>query len=131
MKLAFLVLCLGILVGPPVVAGEDAVPPRTHQGWGWLVEKLVVDGLDRERVTRVFDDPRLGPFTGLEFSLAPREPHSLYRRFLQPVSVAAVRRCLATHASALFAGVPASGLPVTFLVPVPEFRLACRLSWSS
>src|SRR2546429_615488 len=37
MKLAFLVLCLGILVGPPVVAGEDAVPPRTHQGWGWLV----------------------------------------------------------------------------------------------
>src|SRR5437899_9036601 len=77
MKLAFLVLCFGILVGPPVVAGEDAVPPRTHQGWGWLVEKLVADGLDRERVTHVFDDPRLGAFTGLEFSLAPREPHSL------------------------------------------------------
>jgi len=125
MKLAFLVLCFGILVGPPVVAGEDAVPPRTHQGWGWLVEKLVADGLDRERVTRVFDDPRLGPFTGLEFSLAPREPHSLYRRFLQPVSVAAARRCRATHASVLDAAERASGVPANVVAAILHVETGC------
>ena len=124
MRLALLVLCLGMLVGPPV-AGEDTLPARTHWGWGWLVEKLVADGLDRERVTRVFDDPRLGPFTGLEFSLAPREPHSLYRRFLQAASVAAARRCRAAHASVLEAAERASGVPASVVAAILHVETGC------
>jgi len=125
MRVLLPVLCLGVLVGTSAVAGEDAPSPRPHGGWGWLIEKLVADGLDRERVTRTFDDPRLGPFTGLEFSLAPHEPHSLYRRFLQAASVAAARRCRAAHASVLEAAERASGVPANVVAAILHVETGC------
>ena len=131
MRLAVLVLYVGILVGPPVVAGEDPLPPRTHHGWGWLVEKLVADSLDGARVTRVFDDPRLGPFTGLEFSLAPHEPHSLYRRFLQAASIAAARRCRAAHAAVLEAAERSSGVPANVVAAILHVETGCGRSTGS
>ena len=60
-----------------------------YRGWDYIVDKLVADGVDPHQVRRVFTDPRVEPFTGLQFNLYPREPHSLYQGFTRPSSVAA------------------------------------------
>jgi len=70
-------------------------------GWNYLIEKLVADGVDRQRAVAVFDDDRVPSFSGLEFGTeTAREPRSLYRRFLRASTVAAARRCRASHAEA-------------------------------
>ena len=86
-----------------LVAGASVVRPDepSHRSWAYLIDKLVGDGVERATVERAFDDRRMAPFDGLEFSLSPREPRSLYRGFARPASVAAARRCRAAHAEAL------------------------------
>lgn len=65
-----------------------------ERGWQYLVEKLVADGVDRDRVVAVFHDWRVDPFAGIEFSAnPPRESRARYRRFLRPASITAARRC--------------------------------------
>src|SRR5882724_9183589 len=90
--------CAVVVVGMlwpalPVLAND--------QGWDYLIEKLVTDGVERERVVAAFRDPRVAPFVELEFSAGtPRESRALYRRFLRPAGVAAARRCRVRYAAA-------------------------------
>ena len=50
-----------------------------ERGWQYLVEKLVADGVDRDRVVAVFHDWRVDPFAGIEFSAnPPRESRARY-----------------------------------------------------
>jgi membrane-bound lytic murein transglycosylase B len=65
------------------------------------MDRLTADGVDRDRIARVFADPRMEPFTGLDFGLYAREPHSMYRGFLRPANVAAARRCREENAALL------------------------------
>src|SRR5262249_30530405 len=84
-----------------------------HRGWGWLVEKLAADGLDRGRVEGAFDGPRMDAFDGLDFSLSAREPRGLYRGFLRPPGIAAARRCREEHGPELDRAAVAEGVPAS------------------
>jgi membrane-bound lytic murein transglycosylase B len=102
-------------------AGE----PGCDRGWGYLIDKLVADGVARTRVERVFRDPRVEPFTGLYFSLAPRESSARYRAFLRPASVALARRCRMRHADALEAAAAAHGVPASVLAAILYIESGC------
>jgi membrane-bound lytic murein transglycosylase B len=111
---------LGLLAAAPSAADSD-----DHRGWGYLIDKLVGDGVDRERATRVFDDPRMGPFDGLGFSVAPSEPRALYRGFLRPSSIAAARRCRLSHASILDTAEHTYGVPGSVVAAVLYVETGC------
>jgi membrane-bound lytic murein transglycosylase B len=111
-----------VLVGAALVG----TPARAeHGGWGWLVERLVADGLDRGIAERTFDDPRMGPFEGLLFSLHPREPRSLYRVFARPASILAARRCRQEHAAALAEAERAWGVPPSIVAAILHVESSC------
>ncbi len=118
-----LVLLVLLATATGVLAGTGA-----EKGWGPLIERLVADGLPRERVEQVFADPRMPPFTGIEFSgRTPREPLSRYRGFLRPAGVAAARRCLAAHARA-FEAAATRGVPASLLAAIMTIESACGRS---
>ncbi len=97
-----------------------------ERGWDYLMDKLVADGVSRERVLEVFRDPRLGSFTGLEFSLQrPREPRSLYRKLLRKRSIAAARRCRARYAEQFEAAQRAHGVPANVLAAILYVESGC------
>ena len=123
--LPVLLLC-GLALAPLRVTAQ-ADDPRSggHRGWRYLIDKLVADGLDEQRVTLVFDDPRLPPFDGLEFSLAPRESHALYRGFQHASTIAAARRCRNAHAEVLAAAERASGVPASVVAAILYVETGC------
>jgi len=118
-KLLLLVLAGWMLFAPRVGRADE------DRGWRYLIERLVADGLDRERVVHAFADPRMEPFTGLDFGLNPRAPHSLYRGFLRASSVAAARRCRAAHAADLDAAEHTTGVPASLVAAILYVETAC------
>jgi membrane-bound lytic murein transglycosylase B len=103
-----------------------------ERGWEYLIDKLIADGVGRERVLDAFHDPRVSPFTALELSIQPpRERRSLYRRFLRPAAVAAARGCRARYADAFESAERAHGVPASLLAAVLFVESACgRLTGS-
>jgi membrane-bound lytic murein transglycosylase B len=103
-----------------------------ERGWGYLIDKLVADGVNRERVLEAVRDPRVSPFTAFGFSIYPsREPRSLYRRFLRPATIVAARRCRARYAEAFESAERAHGVPASLLTAVLFVESACgRLTGS-
>src|SRR5262245_2643727 len=95
-RLTFVVGLLGLV--SPASAAVGA-----HEGWGYLIDKLASDGVPRQRVEAVFDDPRVEPFSGLQFSLEPRESASIYRGFLKPAGIKGARQCFGEHREAFTA----------------------------
>jgi len=65
------------------------------------------------------------PFTGLEFGLAPREPRTLYRRFLATSSIAAARRCRTELAPALDAAERAHGVSANVVAALLYVETGC------
>src|SRR2546429_5479859 len=118
-KLLLLVLAGWMLFAPRVGRADEA------RGWRSLLERLVADGLDRERVVHAFADPRMEPFTGLDFGLNARAPHSLYRGFLRASSVAAARRCRTTHAADLDAAEHTTGVPASLVAAILYVETGC------
>jgi len=103
-----------------------AAAPDDRRGWGWLVEKLVADGLDRGRVERAFDDPRMEPFDGLDFGLsAGREPRWLYRGFVRPAGIAAARRCREAYGGELDRAAAAEGVPASVVAAIMYVESGC------
>lgn len=96
-----------------------------YRGWDYIVDKLVADGVDPHQVRRVFTDPRVEPFTGLQFNLYPREPHSLYQGFTRPSSVALAQRCKAAHADALQAAEERYGVPASVVASIIHVESGC------
>ena len=120
------VLTFGLLalLAVPVRADDDLQEHRGHRGWGYLVDKLIADGVPADRVRRVFDDPRMPPFTGLYFSVNPHESSALYRRFLKPASVAAACRCRERHADA-FEAAEKEGVPASLVAAIIYVESGC------
>lgn len=109
-----------------VAQGDAATAVRAnYRGWDYLIDKLVADGVDRRQVHRTFTDPRLEPFTGLEFGLHPREPSSLYRGFTRPASIALARRCRAAHEDALRAAEREHGVPASVVAAIIHIESGC------
>ena len=97
-----------------------------ERGWEYLIDKLAADGVSRERAFETFHDPRVRPFTSLEFSInAPREPRSRYRRLLRPVTITAARRCRARYAAAFEDAERAHGVPASLLAAVLFVESTC------
>ena len=121
------VLVLGSLLRSPLAAaaGGSAARARSHRGWGYLIDKLGADGLPRERVLKVFRDPRFGTFTELEFSLSPRESPRSYRSLLGPTGVTRARRCAADHAVALRAAEREHGVPASVVAAILYIESGC------
>lgn len=119
-------LALGLLTPRVMEAATTDTETAAHaRGWGYLIDKLIADGVARERIVQVFADPRMPPFTGLSFSLHPRESRRLYRRFLKPVSVAEARRCRARNASALEAAERNQGVPASVVAAILHVESSC------
>ena len=64
---------LAVVTAAVLLIGSAAGATADDGGWGYLMDKLVADGVKRERVIAVFRDPRVPEFDGLEFSLYARE----------------------------------------------------------
>ncbi|HVN83651.1 MAG TPA: lytic murein transglycosylase [Candidatus Binatia bacterium] len=113
------IAALMFVAGPAVAAADD-------RGWGYLIDRLVEDGLPRERVVAAFEDPRVEPFVGLQFSATPpREPRSRYRRLLRPASINAARRCRARYAPAFDGAERQYGVPANVLAAILSIESGC------
>jgi membrane-bound lytic murein transglycosylase B len=97
-----------------------------ERGWTYVMDKLVADGIPRERVLGAFRDWRVPAFTGIEFSaVTPREPRARYRRFLRPATVAAARRCRAQYAGAFAAAERTHGVSADVLAAILFVETGC------
>lgn len=111
---------LVLMLLPLPSAGAD------NQGWNYLIDRLLSDGVDREQVVRVFEDPRVPPFTGLGFSAErPREPRSLYRRLLRVSSITLARRCRLQHADDFELAERSSSVPANVLAAILFVESGC------
>ncbi len=112
-------------VGAGSAGAGDAEALARARGWGYLIDKLVADGMARERVSATFGDPRMPAFDGLSFSLEPRESKARYRRFLGPASLAELRRCRERHASTFEATERAHGVPASIVAAIIHVESGC------
>jgi peptidoglycan lytic transglycosylase B len=115
----------GMCLGVAIATLGGATGARAGGGWGYLIDKLVDDGVPRARAERVFADRRVPPFDGLGFSLAPRESHARYRWFLRPASVALARSCRERYATAFEAAEREYGVPASTLAALLHVETAC------
>jgi membrane-bound lytic murein transglycosylase B len=95
------------------------------KGWGWLLEKLVVDGVPRSDAAAAFADPRMPAFAGLSFSVEPREPHSMYGQVLRRGSVAAAQACRDENASAFESAERATGVSAQVVASILHVETRC------
>jgi membrane-bound lytic murein transglycosylase B len=105
-----------------------ALPARADnlRGWGYLVDRLVLDGEARAEVERIFTDPRMPPFDKLEFAPERRpEPTSLYRGFLKPASMAQARACWNRHLSEFQRAQRDTGVPGALLAALLHVESRC------
>jgi membrane-bound lytic murein transglycosylase B len=117
---------LGLFVMLAAVLVEACPACADTDGWSYLIEKLVADGVERERVAAAFSDPRVAPFTGLDFSPAtPRESRTLYRRFLRPATLAAAHRCRTRYAEAFEAAERAHGVSADIVAAIIFIESGC------
>jgi membrane-bound lytic murein transglycosylase B len=116
---------VGVLVAAVLLVPRAAAADDPHRGWTYLIDRLIADGLEPARVTRIFHDPRMEPFEGLEFGLNPRESHSLYRGFLRAPSLAAARRCRREHADVLEAAERATGVSAGLVTAILHVETGC------
>jgi membrane-bound lytic murein transglycosylase B len=101
-------------------------------GWNYLIEKLAADGVERGRVVAAFGDPRVAPFTGLDFSPGtPRESRALYRRFLRPATLAAAHRCRVRYAAAFEAAERSHGVSADVVAAILFIESGCGYNTGS
>ncbi|HVO25170.1 MAG TPA: lytic murein transglycosylase [Candidatus Margulisiibacteriota bacterium] len=123
---------LGWLVTLSVVFVEVCPAFADADGWNYLIDKLVADGVERGRVVAAFSDPRVPPFVGLEFSPAtPHEPRSLYRHFLRPATLAAAHRCRVRYAEAFEAAERAHGVSADVVAAILFIESGCGYNTGS
>src|SRR5262245_51130601 len=113
-----------------LVAGSVAFAVPTSAstgtgGWGYLVERLVADGLSRTTVERAFGDPRMPRFDGLEFSLRPGESHALYRGLLSTRSVRGAYDCFNEHRATLRRVERETGVPADVVAAILHVESRC------
>jgi len=118
---------VAVVVMGVVVAGAHPAAAAYHgdDSWDYMVDRLIADGLDPYRVRAVFADPRMPVFTGLEFQLAPRESHRMYRGFLSGDSVARARACRAAHDADFRAASVRTGVPAGVLAAIMHVETQC------
>ena len=112
---------------PPAATDDSDVLDRVAmaKGWGYLVERLASDGLERADVVDAFADPRVPAFDGLFFSLEPRESKALYREVLTRRSVLLARECREENARALEAAEQAHRVSADIITAILHVETRC------
>jgi len=114
-----------LVAGTMAFGVPGALASSQARGWGYLVERLVADGVPRATVERAFDDPRVPRFDGLDFSLRPGESHALYRGLLSARSVAGASDCLAEHRATLRRVERETGVPADVVAAILHVESRC------
>lgn len=96
-----------------------------HQSWGYLIDRLVADGVSRERARAAFADRRVPPFTHLDFRLDPREPRSIYRGVLARNSIADARGCRGRYEPHFRSAEASFGVPASVLSAILHVETRC------
>jgi membrane-bound lytic murein transglycosylase B len=109
----------------PAAAPAPTPAPLGDGGWGYLIDKLVADGVPRERVLRTFQDPRFDDFDGLPFGLDPKESRALYRHFLKQRSVQLARQCRAEYAAAFEYAERTQKVPASVIAAILHVETGC------
>ena len=118
----------GVIVAVVVVvlAGSSAAWAREDErGWSFLVDKLVHDGVPRDRVLQVFRDERVDAFDGLQFSLQPRESPNLYRHLRTRATAGNARRCLREHRETFEVAEDRYGVPSSLVASIIQVESGC------
>jgi membrane-bound lytic murein transglycosylase B len=111
---------LAAALAPRPALGHDA-----DRGWGYLIDKLAADGVPRERAETVFRDERVDPYDGLEFSLNPREPQSLYRHLRTRTTAARARACRERWADAFDGAEREYGVSPSVVAAIIQVESGC------
>ncbi|HWP64956.1 MAG TPA: lytic murein transglycosylase [Candidatus Limnocylindria bacterium] len=114
-------LAAGFLASPPSVAAASA----DFRGWGYLVRKLVEDGVPRASAERAFADSRMPAFDRLDFSLHPGESHAMYRGLLSARSVREAHACFAEHRHVLRRVERETGVPGDVVAAILHVESRC------
>lgn len=83
------------LLEPAVEATPTSTPqpltlsPAPYNGWGYLVSKLKQRGVTEEDLEKIYNDPRMPPFSFVPFRLKPKETTGMYKGFVSPLQFAA------------------------------------------
>jgi membrane-bound lytic murein transglycosylase B len=102
---------------------SSAPAQASGHGWTYLIEKLVADGVERDRVTSAYR--RLPQFGSVTFSPEPGESAAPYRKLLSERSVSAARRCRGRYDEAFRAAEARSGVPASVLSALLHVETHC------
>ncbi len=61
---------------------ETAPVALPYQGWGYLVAKLKQMGVALDELEKIYNDPRMPPFSFVPFRLTPKETTGMYKGFI-------------------------------------------------
>ena len=84
-----------VAFGLLVLLGAPAYALAGTQGWQYLADKLIADGVARAEVERAYR--RVPRFTRVSYAIAPVESKARYRKLVTERSVSAARRCRRRH----------------------------------
>jgi membrane-bound lytic murein transglycosylase B len=97
--------------------------PGSDGGWGYVIEKLVADGVERKQVDRAY--ARLPRFSRVGFSIDPVESGAMYRKLRSERSVSAARACRARHDEWLDATEARSGVSASVVSALLHVETSC------
>jgi membrane-bound lytic murein transglycosylase B len=114
-----------VMAGFVLLGARAALAAGSVRGWGYLVDKLAADGVPRAQAERVFTDPRVPAFDGLQFSLRPGESQALYRGLLSRRSVSEAYDCFAAHRATLRRVEQDTGVPAGVVAAILHVESRC------
>lgn len=116
---------IGVAVAVMMVAAPAVARRPNDGGWGYLMDKLIADGVDRQQVVAAFSDPRVDAFDGLGFSLYPKESTRRYRGLRSASSIAGARRCRDIYDAELRAAQQQFQVPASVLSALLHVETHC------
>jgi membrane-bound lytic murein transglycosylase B len=108
-----------------LVTASGAAAREDERGWSFLIEKLVHDGVPRDRAVRVFRDDRVDEFDCLQFSLQPRESPALYRHLHTRRTASLARQCRDRYEGAFDEAERRFGVPSQVVAAIVQVESGC------
>ena len=88
-------------LGEAAKSAGDARVTKEFRGWGHLVVRLRELGVDDATLHEIYHDQRMPHFDKIPFSVAPREPRSIYLGFMAPPKLELALQFMELHAPTL------------------------------
>lgn len=91
----------GNVLGETVKSKGRVSVTKEFKGWGHLVVRLRELGVDEATLHEIYHDERMPHFDKIPFSVAPREPRSIYVGFMAPPKLDLALQFMELHAPTL------------------------------